>query len=101
VLKNPSFLLLDEATSNLDAGSEKSVQAALERIYPGRTVLIVAHRLSTLQNAHRIVVLHHGEVAEAGTHAELLAREGGIYATLYRFQQLEPGVEDEASPQEA
>ena len=101
VLKNPSFLLLDEATSNLDAGSEKSVQAALERIYPGRTVLIVAHRLSTLQNAHRIVVLHHGEVAEAGTHAELLAREGGIYATLYRFQQLEPGVGDEASPQEA
>ncbi len=100
VLKNPSFLLLDEATSNLDAGSEKSVQAALERIYPGRTVLIVAHRLSTLQNAHRIVVLHHGEVAEAGTHAELLSR-GGIYATLYRFQQLEPGIEDEAAPKEA
>jgi subfamily B ATP-binding cassette protein MsbA len=89
VLKNPSLLLLDEATSNLDTGSERSVQEALERLYPGRTVLIIAHRLATLQNAHRIVVLHRGEVAEAGPHAELLA-QGGIYATLYRYQQLEP-----------
>ncbi|HAM36322.1 MAG TPA: hypothetical protein DCP85_10410 [Elusimicrobia bacterium] len=89
VLKNPSLLLLDEATSNLDAGSERSVQQSLERLYPGRTVLIIAHRLATLQNAHRIVVLNRGEVAEAGTHAELLA-QGGVYATLYRFQQLEP-----------
>ncbi|MFA6004290.1 MAG: ABC transporter transmembrane domain-containing protein [Elusimicrobiota bacterium] len=89
VLKNPSLLLLDEATSNLDTSSERSVQVALERLYPGRTVLIIAHRLTTLQNAHRIVVLHRGEMAESGTHAELLAR-GGIYATLYRFQQLEP-----------
>ena len=89
VLKNPSLLLLDEATSNLDTGSERSVQEALERLYPGRTVLIIAHRLTTLQNAHRIVVLHHGDVAEAGPHAELLAK-GGIYATLYRYQQLEP-----------
>jgi subfamily B ATP-binding cassette protein MsbA len=65
------------------------VQQALERLYPGRSVLIIAHRLTTLQNAHRIVVLHHGEVAESGPHAELLAKNG-IYATLYRYQQLEP-----------
>ena len=89
VLKNPALLLLDEATSNLDAGSERSVQVALERLYPGRTVLIIAHRLATLQNAHRIVVLHRGEVVESGPHGELLAK-GGVYATLYRFQQLEP-----------
>ncbi|MDD5630122.1 MAG: ATP-binding cassette domain-containing protein, partial [Elusimicrobia bacterium] len=89
VLKNPSLLLLDEATSNLDTGSERSVQQALERLYPGRTVLIIAHRLATLQNAHRIIALHRGEIAEAGTHAELLAKDG-IYATLYRYQQLEP-----------
>ena len=89
VLKNPPVMILDEATSNLDAGSERSVQEALERLFPGRTVLIIAHRLSTLQKADRIVVLRHGEVAEAGTHAELLARDG-VYATLYKFQQLEP-----------
>ncbi len=89
VLKNPALLILDEATSNLDAGSEKSVQEALEKLYPGRTVLIIAHRLSTLQKADRIVVLHHGEVQETGTHQELLAK-GGVYATLYKFQQLEP-----------
>ena len=92
VLKNPSLLLLDEATSNLDTASERSVQEALERLYPGRTVLIIAHRLATLQNAHRIIVLHQGAVAEAGTHAELLAR-GGVYATLYRFQQLGSGFD--------
>ncbi|MBI3552812.1 MAG: ABC transporter ATP-binding protein [Elusimicrobia bacterium] len=91
VLKNPALLILDEATSNLDAGSEKSVQEALEKLYPGRTVLIIAHRLSTLQKADRIVVLHHGEVQESGTHQELLAR-GGVYATLYKFQQLEPAA---------
>src|SRR5262249_48499075 len=89
VLKSPPVLILDEATSNLDAASEKSVQEALERLFPGRTVLIIAHRLSTLQKAARMVVLHRGEVREAGTHAELLAR-GGVYSTLYRFQQLEP-----------
>jgi len=84
-------MILDEATSNLDAASERSVQAALEKIYPGRTVLMIAHRLSTLQNAHRIVVLHHGEVKESGTHSQLMA-SGGIYATLYKFQQLEPNA---------
>ena len=89
VLKNPPMMILDEATSNLDAESEHSVQQALEGLFPGRTVLIIAHRLSTLQKAGRIIVLHRGEIAESGTHAELLEKDG-IYATLYKFQQLEP-----------
>ena len=89
VLKNPPIMILDEATSNLDAGSERSVQEALERLFPGRTVLVIAHRLSTLQKADRIVVIHHGEIQEQGTHQELLAK-GGVYSTLYRFQQLVP-----------
>lgn len=91
VLKNPALLILDEATSNLDAGSERSVQDALERLFPGRTVLIIAHRLATLKKADRIVVLHHGEVKESGTHSELLSL-GGVYSTLYKFQQLEPAA---------
>ena len=90
VLKDPAILVLDEATSNLDAQSERSVQEALERLFPGRTVLIIAHRLATLQKADRIAVLHHGELAELGTHAELLSKPDGVYATLYRFQQLVP-----------
>ncbi|MHB2025640.1 MAG: ABC transporter ATP-binding protein [Elusimicrobiota bacterium] len=93
VLKNPPILLLDEATSNLDAASEKGVQEALERIFPGRTVLIVAHRLFALQKADRIIVLHRGEIGETGTHSELVAR-GGIYAALYKFQQIEPAGMD-------
>lgn len=96
VLKNPSILILDEATSNLDAQSEKSVQEALERIYPGRTVFIIAHRLSTLKNATRIIVVHLGEVVESGKHQELIAK-GGIYSTLYKFQQLEPASDGKGS----
>ncbi|MBI5631684.1 MAG: ABC transporter ATP-binding protein [Elusimicrobia bacterium] len=87
VLKDPSLLILDEATSNLDASSERSVQEALEKLFPGRTVLIIAHRLSTLHKAERIAVIHHGEVKESGTHSELLEL-GGLYATLYKFQQI-------------
>jgi ATP-binding cassette, subfamily B, bacterial MsbA len=89
VLKNPPLMILDEATSNLDAASERSVQEALERLFPGRTVLIIAHRLATLQKADRIIVVHQGEIQEQGTHQELLAK-GGVYSTLYRFQQLVP-----------
>ena len=91
VLKNPPILILDEATSNLDANSERAVQDALERLFPGRTVLIIAHRLSTLKSADRIVVLHRGEVAESGRHEDLL-KLNGLYATLYRYQQLEPSA---------
>ncbi len=88
VLKDPKLLILDEATSNLDAGSERAVQNAMERLYPGRTVVMIAHRLSTVQKADRIVVMRHGRIEEAGTHGELLAKNG-VYATLTRYQQLE------------
>jgi len=85
VLKNAPLLLLDEATSALDAESERAVQAALERAMRGRTTLVIAHRLATVQRADRILVLDQGRVAESGTHAELLAR-GGLYARLAALQ---------------
>ncbi len=85
ILKDAPILILDEATSALDSESEKHVQDALEHLMRGRTNIVIAHRLSTIENADRIVVLNQGEIAEIGTHAELLAK-GGIYANLYGIQ---------------
>jgi len=85
ILKKPSVLILDEATSNLDTASEKSVQAAIERLLSGRTVVMVAHRLSTIRNADRIYVLHNGEISEQGTHDELQSGSG-IYRRLHDMQ---------------
>ncbi len=97
LLKNAPVLILDEATSALDTESERVVQAALETLMQGRTTLIIAHRLSTIEKADRIVVLQKGAIAEIGSHAELLARDG-MYAYLYRIQF---AVDDSASADSA
>jgi subfamily B ATP-binding cassette protein MsbA len=85
LLKDAPVLILDEATSALDSESERRIQAALSRLMRGRTTLVVAHRLSTIERADRIVVMREGSIVETGTHAELLAR-GGYYASLYKMQ---------------
>lgn len=85
VLKDPAVLVLDEATSSLDTESERLVEAAMERLLVGRSTLIIAHRLSTVQRADRLMVLDGGRIVEEGTHAELL-RAGGIYSRLFQMQ---------------
>ena len=87
VLRNPEILILDEATSALDTESEKLVQEALTSLLEGRTSVVIAHRLSTIHNADRIIVIDSGRIAEQGTHAELMERNG-IYAKLIEMQSL-------------
>ena len=85
LLRNRPILLLDEATSALDTGSEAKVQAALDELSKGRTTLVIAHRLSTVRDAHKIIVMDQGRVIEEGTHDDLL-RQGGAYASLHQMQ---------------
>jgi ATP-binding cassette subfamily B protein len=86
LLKNPPILIFDEATSALDSANERAIQAELKSVSQGKTALVIAHRLSTVVDAHEIVVLEAGRVVERGAHAELLAR-GGRYAQMWRLQQ--------------
>lgn len=87
ILKNPAILLLDEATSALDVRSENMVQDALEKTMAGRTCLVVAHRLSTIQKSNKISVIESGKIIEEGSHDELLAKgENGAYYMLVKLQ---------------
>jgi subfamily B ATP-binding cassette protein MsbA len=87
LLRNPRLLILDEATSSLDNESESLVQEALERLMRDRTTLVIAHRLSTVQRADKIVVIEQGQVVEQGRHEELLARRGAYYRLYMRTLQ--------------
>jgi subfamily B ATP-binding cassette protein MsbA len=99
ILKDPRILILDEATSDVDTETERLIQQALERVMHGRTSFVIAHRLSTVQRAHQIVVLDHGRIVERGTHRELLAR-GGVYRDLYEIQFASPENMLSPSPSE-
>ncbi len=87
---DPAILILDEATANIDTETEQWIQDALEKLMAGRTTIMVAHRLSTIQHADNIIVMHHGRIRETGTHQELL-EQGGIYKKLYELQKSEQG----------
>jgi ATP-binding cassette subfamily B protein len=87
ILHNPKVLILDEATASVDTETERMIQEALEHLVEGRTTFAIAHRLSTLRNADRLVVINEGKIAEVGTHDELLAKEDGIYKKLVDMQQ--------------
>lgn len=93
---DPDILILDEATSSVDTATEQLIEQAIQRLLVGRTSIVIAHRLSTVQRADKIIVLHHGEVREQGSHQELLARNG-LYARLYRLQYRDQFEQSETS----
>ncbi len=95
VIRNPRILILDDALSSVDTGTEEKILSQLTRIMQGRTTLMISHRVSTVQNADEIIVLHEGEIVERGTHEELLAM-GGFYTELYNRQLIEEELEKEA-----
>ena len=86
ILRDPAILILDEATSALDSESELAVQDALNTLMKGRTSVVIAHRLSTIKNANSIVVMNKGQIAEQGTHEELVNIENGVYKKLSQLQ---------------
>jgi ATP-binding cassette subfamily B protein len=86
-LHDPRILILDEATASVDTETEKQIQEAIERLIAGRTTFAIAHRLSTLRNADRLVVVEKGKIAEVGTHDELLVKEDGIFRKLVDMQK--------------
>lgn len=100
IVKEPTILVLDEATSAIDVRGEKIVQAALDRVSENRTTIVIAHRLSTVRRADRILVLRNGVKVEEGTHEELLDMEDGLYRGLVNAQKLDSGREEEADPME-
>jgi ATP-binding cassette subfamily B protein len=93
---DPAILILDEATSSIDTETEQLIQQAIERVMRHRTSLVVAHRLSTIQRADRIIVLHHGEIREQGSHQQLLA-ERGLYWRLYKLQYADDSRDERSS----
>jgi ATP-binding cassette subfamily B protein len=88
VLHNPRILILDEATSSVDVQTEKQIQAALAQLVKGRTTFAIAHRLSTLRNANRLVVMEGGRIIETGTHEELMKKEGHFYELVKLQRQV-------------
>jgi ATP-binding cassette subfamily B protein len=87
ILGNPRILIMDEATSSVDTETERRIQQALDRLVAGRTVFAIAHRLSTLKAADRLLVIEDGKITEEGTHADLLEKESGTYRKLYNMQR--------------
>jgi subfamily B ATP-binding cassette protein MsbA len=96
ILRDPPVLILDEATSALDSESERLVQEAVEHLLAGRTTFVIAHRLSTVQRAHQILVIDRGRIVQQGTHEELLD-EGGLYQHLHDLQFKSNGAEARAA----